>query len=322
MHALAAGLLLTFCLSSESATRPAPGRVALIRILGDERLQTRLEAELRAQRFEVVEVAPTSAPLPRELDDALAATGAGAAVRVASSADVIQVWVANALTGKRIFREVAPEEGGRLDRAIVAMWAVELLRASAFTPRVEIVAAPPPPPLPPQAANVGLEVAPALAWSAGGLGPSWHVVIGARWQAWPRGGVEASFFAPLSPLRIERTDGVAVISMSLAGAGLYAATGAPDARWSLHAAAGASLLVMRAAGDTTDVYQGRSDRAVSGGPYARAGAAVRLSSFFRLRADAFVGAISPRPVVQFDQMTVASWGQPWVAGLIGGEATF
>jgi hypothetical protein len=326
MHALAAGLLFMFCLASAEgatgASRPAPSRVALIRILGDERLQMRLEAELRAQHFEIVEVAPTSAPLPRELDDALAATGAGAVIRVGASPEVIQVWVANALTGKRISREVAPEEGARLDRAIVAMWAVELLRAAAFAPRVEVVAAAPAPPPPPRVANVGLEVAPALAWSAGGLGPSWHVVIGARWQAWSRAGVEASFFAPLSPLRIERADGVAVISMSLAGVGLYAATGAADARWSLHAAAGAALLVMRAAGDTTDVYQGHSDRAVSGGPYARAGAAVRLSRFFRLRADAFGGVIAPRPVVQFDQATVASWGQPWVAGLVGAEATF
>jgi hypothetical protein len=321
MHALAAGLLVLWGLSQDAAARPAAGRVALIKILGDERLQTRLEAELRAQHFEVVEVEPTQAPLPRELEAALSTTGAAAAIRVASTPEVIQVWVANALTGKQIFREVKPEDNARLDRAIVAMWAVELLRASAFTPRVEVVAAPPPS-APPRAAGVGLEVAPALAWSSGGLGPSWHVVIGARWQAWPRGGVEASFFAPMSPQRLERSDGVAVISMSLAGAGLYAATGDAGARWSLLAAAGGALLLMRAAGDTTDLYQGRNDRAVSGGPYARVGAALRLSSFFRVRADAVGGVIFPRPVVQFDQVTVASWGRPWVAGLVGAEATF
>src|SRR5580765_5510099 len=123
MHALAAGLLLLTGLA-QGAGPGAAGRVALIRILGDERLQTRLEAELRAQHFEVIEVEPTSAPLPRELQDALGATGAGAAIRVASSPEVIQVWVANAITGKKIFREVAPEDNARLDRAIVAMWAV------------------------------------------------------------------------------------------------------------------------------------------------------------------------------------------------------
>src|SRR3954452_19731336 len=100
MHAIAAGLLFLWGLASDAAPRPAPDRVAVIRILGDERLQTRLEAELRAQHFEVIEVEPTSAPLPRELQDALGATGAAAAIRVASSPEVIQVWVANALTGK------------------------------------------------------------------------------------------------------------------------------------------------------------------------------------------------------------------------------
>ena len=110
--------------------------------------------------------------------------------------------------------------------------------------------------------------------------------------------------------------------VTFAGAGLYAATGAADARWSLQAATGAALLVMRASADTTDLYQGRSDRAVSGGPYGRAGASLRVSHWFRVRADALAGVIFPRPVVQFDQATVASWGRPWVAGIVGGEATF
>lgn len=323
MHALAAGLLLALALAPEAAPRASPGRVALLRISGDERLQARLAAELRAQRYEVVEVEPAAAGATPEgeLGDALRATGAGAAIRVAPSASVIQVWVANGATGKQIFREVAPEEGARLDRAIVAMWTVELLRASAFIPRVEAIAAAPPPPAP-QPAGVAVEVAPAVALSPGGLGPSWHVMIGARWRAWSHAGVEASFFAPLSPLRLERTDGVAVISLSLLALGAYAATGGTASRWSLQGAAGASLLVSRATGDTTDLYQGRSDRAVSGGPYLRAGVSLRASSWFHVRADALGGVVLPRPVVQFDQVVVASWGRPWVAALVGGEATF
>src|SRR5436190_24077028 len=108
MRALAAGLLLLSGLAQAAGAAPLSGRFALIRIQGDERLQTRLQAELRAQHFEVIEVEPTAAPMPRELEDALGATGAGAVIRVASSPEVIQVWVANAVTGKQIFREVAP----------------------------------------------------------------------------------------------------------------------------------------------------------------------------------------------------------------------
>jgi hypothetical protein len=331
MHAIAAGLLLLGWLGPPPAARDAHSRVALVRIEGDERLYVRLCAELRAQRFEVVEVAAagslTSAAAPsaptRELEDALRVTGADAAIRVESSSEAIRVWIANGVTGKQIFREVAPEEYERLDRAIVALWAVELLRASAFSPRIEAATLAPAPSGPPPQAGAALEVAPAVALSPGGLGPSWHLMLGARWQRGSLGGFEALLLMPMVPLRLERTGGVALISMGLLGAGLYAATGSAHTRWSAQAAVGAALLVMRATGDaTTDALQGRTDQAASGGPYLRVGASLRATGWFRLRADALSGAMFPRPVVAFDQATVASWGRPWVAAFVGGEATF
>jgi hypothetical protein len=314
--ALRAALLLLGSLPPEAASSEPSGRVALLRIAGDERLYVRLAAELRAQRFVVVEV---EADAGADVDATLRATGAESAIRVESSPEAVRVWIANAATGKHIFREVVPEQREGLDRAIVALWTVELLRASAFAPRPPVVMAPPAAPPP---AGIALAVAPAVAWSPGGLGPSWHLMLGARWQRAAHGGLELVVLVPVVPLRLVRPGGAALISMGLLGVGVYAATSANAARLSAQVAAGAALLAMRATGDAADTFAGQTDQTLSGGPYLRAGAALRASSWLRLRVDALSGVMFPRPVVQFAETSVASWGRPWGAALLGVEAAF
>jgi hypothetical protein len=328
MTAAAFGVLLSLALGGAAPETAPGGRVALVRVegQGDDGLQTRLSAELRAQRFDVVELArPRDGAAPeRLLSDALHDAHADAAVLVEPTPAVIRVWIANGLTGKQIFREVALEEHAVPDRALVALWTVELLRASAIAPRAPapVVAAPAPPPPPPAPAGIALAVAPAATVSPGGLGTSWHVALGARWQRWRGGGLEALALVPMLPARIAHQGGAAIVSLGLLGVGAFAATGGRDARWSAQAALGAALLLTRATGDTTDVYEGSTETAASGGPYARAGASLRATEWFRARVDAVSGVMFPRPVVEFDGTRVASWGRPWLALLVGGEATF
>jgi hypothetical protein len=328
MTAAALGVLLSLTLGG-AAPEPAPGgRVALIRVEGqsDDRLQTRLSAELRAQRFDVVELVRglDGAAPERLLSDALQDARADAAVLVEPTPAAIRVWIANGLTGKQIFREVALEEHAVPDRALVALWTVELLRASAIAPRAPaaVVAAPPSPPPQPELAGVALAVAPAATLSPGGLGTSWHLAVGARWQGWRRGGLEALALVPVLPARVAHEGGAAIVSLGLLGVGAFAATGGREARWSAQAALGAALLLTRATGDTTEVYEGSTETAASGGPYLRAGASLRATEWFRARVDAVSGVMFPRPVVEFDGTRVAAWGRPWLAVLLGGEATF
>jgi hypothetical protein len=327
MPAFAIGLLVSLALGGAAPELARGGRVALVRVAGDERLQTRLAAELRAQRFEVVELeraSPAEADAPRLLADALRDAHADAAVLVEPTPAAVRVWIANGLTGKQIFREVALEEHAVPDRALVALWTVELLRASAIVPRpaAAVVAAPPPAPPLVEPAGVALAVAPAATMSPGGLATSWHVALGARWQRWRRGGLEALALVPVLPTRVAREGGAASVSLGLLGVGAYVATGPRDARWSAEAALGAALLLARATGDTTDVYQGSTETVASGGPYLRVGAALRMSAWFRARVDGVSGVVFPRPVVELDGARVAAWGRPWLALLVGAEATF
>jgi hypothetical protein len=124
------------------------------------------------------------------------------------------------------------------------------------------------------------------------------------------------------PLRLVRPGGAALLSMGLLGVGVYASTRPSAARLSAQGAAGAALLAVRATGDAADTFAGQTDQTLSGGPYLRAGVALRASSWLRLRVDALSGAMFPRPVVQFAEASVASWGRPWAAALLGAEAAF
>jgi hypothetical protein len=324
MFAAAALLLAVNALVVHGGDAPRGGRVALVLSDGDDRLLARLGAELRAQRFEVIEapVTPSETAPQQVLERVLRETGAQVAIRVDASATSIRVWIANATTGKQIFREVAPEEQ-HVDRAVVALWAVELLRASGFAPlndappRIAANATPPAAPT----EGVALELAPGAALSPGGLGASLQLMVGARWHLAPHAGVEALVLVPTLPMRLEAVGGVALVSVAVLGVGAFVASGAPRARWSAQAAAGASLAVVHAAGDPADAtFAGRGDTTVGGGPYLRAGAAVRTTGWLRVRADVLAGLALPRPVVVFDQASVAHWGRPWTAALLGIEA--
>src|SRR3954454_17044836 len=103
MHALAALLLVGWLAAETPAAAPPPGRVALIRDDGDERLYVRLAAELRTQRFEVIDFASTPGTAPaRALTEALRATGAEAAMRVDLAPEALRIWIANGVSGKQV----------------------------------------------------------------------------------------------------------------------------------------------------------------------------------------------------------------------------
>ena len=310
----------------------AAERVAVFPVEGDPRLFTRLTAELRSQGFEVSEASVTPAPTGSEvfqaLESAQHATGASVAIRIVSDAARMRIWITNAVTKKRLYRDVASEDGGRPDSAIAALWAVELLRASAIAPTQPdpVITSTPGPVLHPSSAHrppaVALQVLPAVAFSPGGLGASAHVLISGRAQLSAHTGVELFALLPTLPSRLERTSGVAVVSRGVLAAGPYVATGTANARYSTQAAAGAALTVVRVNGVGAQSYQGQSDHFAGGGPFARVGAAMRLSRTLRLRADLLGGIVFPRPVIYFAEEQVASWGRPWLAAGLGGEAVF
>ncbi|MFY0540606.1 hypothetical protein [Nannocystis pusilla] len=132
-------------------TGPAPGgasdRIAVVGDADDEAIVRQLRAELSALGFEVL--APEA---PAEDDDESWADdlGAVAAIRVVEH-EALEIRIVDRVAGKSVRHRVAiPQPHTEEDARIVAMRAIELLRASLREPQEAPVVSPPPPkPSPP-----------------------------------------------------------------------------------------------------------------------------------------------------------------------------
>jgi hypothetical protein len=332
---MALSLILAQLVAGEVRSAEDARRVVLFPVEDDAALHARLGAELRSQGFEPIDVGAPSAGGGQTLGGgqtfdplwaSIRTTHAERALRIERAPGSIRLWIANAATGKQIYRE-APSSPERADAAIVSLWAVEALRASGVAPEplppAAVATAPSSPTTTPaRARTLALQIAPAAAVSPGGIGPSAQLLVGVRWLETRRAGAELILVFPTAPAHLERAMGSATISIGLLAAGPVLSVGGVETRWSGQLGAGAALTLVRVSGVGAADYLGQTDHVVGGGPYARAGVALKLSRVLRLRGDGMVGAVFPRPVVYFAEQRVADWGRPWLAGAVGVEAIF
>ena len=320
--------------------------VRVFKVAGGNPLFARLVAELRAQGFEVTgepEQLPGSSDDPEavraEVREALQRPGSAAAIlALASTPLVVRIWIANAVTGRQLFREVQREQNTVPDTAIVALWAVELLRATGFAADTHQLAAPQPSlpaqvtpprhaaavaPAPAAAEKFTLHLGPAVLLSPGGLAASYPIAIGAHWQPSKHAGLETEWLVPTSTQALARAQGAALVSLTLGTVGGFVALGARDASWSGQLGGGLAIAWLSASGtDARQPLVARTDHALAAGPYLRASLAHRVAARFCLRLDLLSGAALPRPLIAFGDATVAHWGQPWVAAQLSAEVAF
>ncbi len=311
-----------------SAPAPAnerPRRVVLFPVEGDAQLSSRLTAELRAQGFQLTQLeSPAASDEFAELTIAMRSTGADLALRLTVEPSVIRLWIANAATGKEVYREVPVAEGASVDSAIVSLWAVEALRASGLAPLPPSPPpsppAPPPSPPPPQhPRSFSLLLAPGVLLSPGGMGASAQLTIAGRWLATRQLGLESFLVGPTFPLHLDRSSGSALAWRSLLALGPFLSSGSAETRTSLDLSVGGAVILTQVSGTGSDGYVGQSDQLISGGPYARVGGTIPFSRRFRVRGDAASGIAFPRPVVYFEDEQVAAWGRPWFLLSLGIE---
>jgi hypothetical protein len=190
-----------------------PPRVVLIEDPAETTILPRLRAELVGLGLEVHTVAKQeSEQLPRDLIASARNVGAVAAFRIMVVADHADVWIADRITGKVVLRELLPR-GAKIDGRVVALRAVELLRASLL----ELDAGKPPPaevPRPTLTGTSGLlpdrerfafGAESALLWSPGGCSPGVGVAAQLAWRpTWI--GVRLSGGSVLAPATIKVPD--------------------------------------------------------------------------------------------------------------------
>ncbi|WP_096330800.1 hypothetical protein [Nannocystis exedens] len=322
--------LATFALvASLLGTGPAPGgasdRIAVVGDADDEAIVRQLRAELSALGFEVL--APEA---PAEGDDELWADdlGAVAAIRVVEN-EALEIHIVDRVAGKSVRHRVAiPQPQTEEDARIVAMRAIELLRASLREPQEAPVVSPPPftpstpsPTSPPRPAapRFFIHLAPAVAGSPGGLGPSLHALLGLRWMPHRHLGLAIQALAPTVGTVASGPEGTARIHTALVLAGVHVSFVRPSARWQPDAGVGIGPAFLRMRGSAAPAYGDATDVVASAAFAARFGLAVAVHPRVRLRLDGHIGALVPRPFVRFAGRTVADWGRPFGIGVLGVE---
>jgi hypothetical protein len=209
-------VLVIAALSLPARAADEPPRIALIEDPAETTILPRLRAELASLGLDVRTVAKKeSEQLPGDLIESARASGAVAAFRVVVQGDRADVWIADRVTGKVVLREMLPR-GARIDGRVVALRAVELLRASLMeldVPRAAPQGELAPPPtltqnagLLPDLERFSLSADSAFLWSPGGCGPAVGVAGAVAWRrTWL--GVRLSGGSILAPATISRTEG-------------------------------------------------------------------------------------------------------------------
>jgi hypothetical protein len=256
--------------------------------------------------------------------------GAAAVARVSARPPEIDLWVdaAPAEPSLQVLRDPP-------DPALLALRAVELLRARLLP--VPIVAEPPPPPPPaspapvasatpaPSASQelsvapapaprsrgpVALIAGPALLVSPGGVPPAFHLRLGAEWDPLPRFGVDAMLFVPVTAATVSAAEGSISLRPLGLGGGVHALL--TDSLSDLTVALGLGLQAMALMyrGEATGTFAAQSGTAWSASPYAAASAAYRFHPRFAVRFDLVTSLVRPEPVLRIAGREAASFGQP------------
>lgn len=248
--------------------------------------------------------------------------GAAAVARVSARPPEIDLWVdaAPAAPSLQVLRDPP-------DPALLALRAVELLRARLLP--VPIVAEPPPAPPPPSAAPaptasassapppaprargpVALIVGAGLLVSPGGVPPAFQLRLGAEWDPHPRFGVDAVLFVPATAATVTAPEGsISLRSLGLGG-GVHASLTDPLSDLTVALGLGLQAMALMYRGDATAAFAAQSGTAWSASPYASASAAYRFHPRVAVRLDLVTSLVRPEPVLRIAGHEAASFGQP------------
>ena len=150
-------------------------------------------------------------------------------------------------------------------------------------------------------------------WATGGLTPTLEGVLGASLEV---SGLQLGISAlvPLSSSDVSAREGEAEVYVASVALEVSFARELSPA-WRLSTGPGAGLLVVSLQGEAAESFRARDDRLLAGVYYWQGGLTWSLSETVRLRGGAILGVSAPRPVLRFDQRSVASLG-PLLGGLM------
>jgi hypothetical protein len=265
--------------------------------------------------------------IARDLRRAAHDRNAIAAVRVLVSSGVVEVWIADRVTGKVVLRDVlAQDADSKVSETTVVLRVVELLRASLMeveaphAPRGEVA---PPPALykvvgfPEQTGKLRLELGPAVIVSLGGVSASLAAAFAAGYRLSSYFTAEGLGAVSLTSGNMTRAAGKAQVYSRAGSLGLEAHTHAAASPWQPFVRVGIGLLSLSSRGEANTPFVGyqRDDTGLA--VLAGVGMRYRLTRNIALSA-ALHGLRALHPVaMQFNDSTVGRFGTLVSVGNLG-----
>ncbi len=326
-------LALSFVCSRTAFAAPerVGGRLRVLLIVDDPRdpLVKRLEAELGGLDISLIE-----RPSADRLDTAARETSAVAAIRVLPARNGVEVWMADATSGRSLLRQVIVDESpGGPNYGVVALQTAELIRTSLLydegQPPPEPAAAAPPAATPSderparenersasESGQAGAQASLGALFSPGGVGPGLQLWLSAHYPLGRRLSVAVDLSAPLERGNIDGPEGSARVGAYFLGALIGARWSELAGPWFAGVGLGGGVLRATAEGTTAPPLGAVSAHTYGGVVYARADGGLRLASWLRVGARTVVGFTVPTIDVHFAGNRAGSWGSPLV-GVFG-----
>jgi hypothetical protein len=315
-----------------ASASPARVRIVLVTNHSDAAIVPLLRAEFEALGMHVeLEDRGPKEMAPRDLNTVARRHQAVAAVRVLLAAGVVEVWIADRVTGKVVLRDVIAQGGGNVDETLVALRAVELLRGSLMElnaphdPRGEV------PPSPAVRALAGavdnrerytLGVAGAGMWSEGGSTAVPAFSLALTWRAWRWFACRGWGATALVPATLSAEEGSAAFTLRWVEIDAMAVTPPSIGRWRGSVGVGLGLHAVSMEGRATEPYWGSDKTLWSLAPTVSASAGYVVTGPVRVVLSAWGASMLRFSRAQFAGRDVGRYGALIVGAGLGMEVTW
>jgi hypothetical protein len=319
-----ASLLTVSSAAVARAQSEASVRVVFVFEGADDPLLTRIEVEVAAVGFDVVE---SREALP--LEELARREHAAAAIRVLPTRTGVEVWMADATSGRSLLRQVVVDERpGGPDEGLVALQTSELLRTSLLSraaPKDDARAAAQPPGTGSasgkgvhpkrQPLHGAFQLGAGALYSPGGAGTAlqlWGSVQRPLGEQW---GAVLDLSAPLLSAQFSGPEGEASAELYSATLGAYVAA-EPSGQWFANAGAGAGVAYLRFSGDAVAPLSSDAVGVWTGAALVRGQAGVEVARWLQAGATAVVGASFEQVAVQFAGNQAGQFGRTFLAAFL------
>jgi hypothetical protein len=268
------------------------------------------------------------------LEDDAREQRAVAAIRVLPSRKGVEVWMADATTGRTLARQLVVDERPQgPDLGLVALQTAEILRTGLF-PSADATrkdtappAKPPEPPVTPPAAYAALPHAhetTALAgfgglYSPGGAGPALQLGLSLQRALWRRLGVAFEVNGTVRRATLSGPEGDAQVAAYVAGIVGFASFPAEESPWFLTTGIGAGVVNMHSKGRVSPDYpslEATSNSVVAAAAIARIDAGWKPARWTRIGLAGLAGTTFGRTTIRLAGNQAGDWGTVFLAVLL------